>query len=86
MVVLASTKTLQIVSTYVITRKILVWMQSGFFFATSHGKSPCDDIGGSVKRLVTKRSLQSPLNNQILNYKSMIDLCREEMKDITFLI
>lgn len=26
------------------------------FFATSHGKSPCDGIGGTVKRLVSKAS------------------------------
>ena len=29
------------------------------FYATSHGKSPCDGIGGTVKRLVAKASLQS---------------------------
>lgn len=28
------------------------------FFATSHGKSPCDGIGGTVKRLVARASLQ----------------------------
>ena len=33
------------------------------FFATSHGKSPCDGIGGAVKRHAAKRSLQRPLNN-----------------------
>ena len=27
------------------------------FFATSHGKSPCDGIGGTVKHLVGKASL-----------------------------
>ena len=27
------------------------------FFATSHGKSPCDGIGGTVKRLVARASL-----------------------------
>ena len=27
------------------------------FFATSHGKSPCDGIGGAVKRHAAKRSL-----------------------------
>ena len=36
------------------------------FFATSHGKSPCDGIGGTVKRLVARASLQRPLDNQIL--------------------
>lgn len=47
------------------------------FFATSHGKSPCDGIGGSVKRHVAKRSLQRPLNNQILDYKAMLEVCLE---------
>ena len=36
------------------------------FFATSHGKSPCDGIGGTVKRLTTRASLQRPISNQIL--------------------
>ena len=28
------------------------------FFATSHGKGPCDGLSGTVKRLATKASLQ----------------------------
>jgi len=36
------------------------------FFATSHGKQPCDSIGGTVKHLTAKASLQQPYNNQIL--------------------
>ncbi|XP_071948717.1 uncharacterized protein [Antedon mediterranea] len=31
------------------------------FFATSHGKHACDGIGGTIKRLVAKASLQRPL-------------------------
>ena len=31
------------------------------FFATSHGKSSCDVIGGTVKRLITQASLQRPI-------------------------
>ena len=57
-----------------------------FFFATSHGKSASDGIGCTVKRLVGKRSLQRSLKNQILDYKSMIDLCREEINEIIFFI
>ena len=53
------------------------------FFATSHGKSPCDGIGGSVKRHAAKRSLQRPLNDQILDYKAMLEVCKE-MSAITF--
>ena len=55
------------------------------FFVTSHGKSPCDGIGGFVKRHVAKRSLQHPLNNQILDHKAMINLCIKEIKDIEFI-
>ena len=54
------------------------------FFATSHGKSSCDGIGGAVKRHTAKRSLQRPLNNQILDYKTMLELCRNEMPSIKF--
>ena len=54
------------------------------FFATSHGKSPCDGIGGFVKRYIAKRSLQRPLNNQILNYKSVLELCRDEIEEMHF--
>ena len=28
------------------------------FFATSHGKGPCDGVGGLLKRMATKASLQ----------------------------
>ena len=55
-----------------------------FFFAISHRKSPSDGIGCTVKRLVGKRSLQRSPKNQILDYKSMIDLCREEINEIIF--
>ncbi|KAG8237637.1 hypothetical protein J437_LFUL013615 [Ladona fulva] len=34
------------------------------FFATSHGKGPCDGTGGTLKRLAAKASLQR-LDNQI---------------------
>ena len=54
------------------------------FFATSHGKSPCDGIGGSVKRHAAKRSLQRPMNNQILDYEAMLNVCEEEMSKIKF--
>ena len=30
------------------------------FFATSHGKVPCDGLGGTIKRLAAKASLQRP--------------------------
>ena len=52
------------------------------FFATSHGKAPCDGIGGSVKHPTAKRSLQRPVNNQILDYQAMLNVWEEEMSKI----
>ncbi|CAL4131274.1 unnamed protein product, partial [Meganyctiphanes norvegica] len=36
------------------------------FIATNHGKSPCDGLGGTTKRLIARASLQATENNQIL--------------------
>ena len=44
------------------------------FFPISPGKSPCDEIGGSVKRYAVKRSLQRPMNNQIIGYQAMLNV------------
>ena len=52
------------------------------FFATSHGKSPCDGIGGTIKRLTTIESLKRTINNQILTAKDMHLFCSEKIKNI----
>jgi len=44
------------------------------FFATSHGKSACDGIGGSVKRTVTKYNLQHH-DPQIADPKALFEFC-----------
>ena len=44
------------------------------FFAISHGKSPYDGIGGTVKWLVTRAGLQEPISNQILTADKMLDI------------
>ena len=54
------------------------------FFATSHGKSPCDGLGGTVKRLVARASLQAPLDGQIMTPKDMFEWCIENIPGITF--
>jgi len=45
------------------------------FFATSHGKSACDGIGGTVKRLLTKASLQHPYTDAILTSEQVLKFC-----------
>ena len=46
------------------------------FFATSHGKNACDCVGGMLKRLAAKASLQRHLQNQILTQISSFPLRR----------
>ena len=36
------------------------------FFATSHGKSVCDGIGGTIKRAVAKNSVRPHFDSRIL--------------------
>lgn len=43
------------------------------FSATAHGKSACDGIGGTVKRLAARASLQKPYNNQIMTPRQLFD-------------
>ena len=54
------------------------------FFATSHGKSPCDGLGGTAKRLTTRASLQRTIDNQITCAQEMFDFCVNEIKGISF--
>ncbi|CAF2174414.1 unnamed protein product [Rotaria magnacalcarata] len=48
------------------------------FFATSHGKGPCDGIGGTVKRLAARASLQrvgsvEPILNPLALYRFAVE-------------
>ena len=55
------------------------------FFATSHGKSPCDGVGGTVKRKMMRASLQRPCNDQILTFEAVKNFCETSIKGITFI-
>ena len=56
------------------------------FFATSHGKSLCDGIGGTVKRKVLRTSLQRPVDNQILTFRAIEDFCKTPITGVTFMV
>ena len=49
------------------------------FFATSHGKGPCDGVGGTVKLLAAHASLQRPYDKQILTPRQLYDFSCSEM-------
>jgi hypothetical protein len=53
------------------------------FFATSHGKSPCDGIGGTIKRLTARASLQRTSADQITTTEQMVEFCQEKIVGIT---
>ena len=54
------------------------------FFATSHGKSACDGIGGAIKRKIVHRSLAQPFQNQILTARDAYCFCKSSMPSINF--
>ncbi|KAJ8029098.1 hypothetical protein HOLleu_28419 [Holothuria leucospilota] len=54
------------------------------FFSTSHGKSPCDGIGGTVKRLVARASLKATVTDQILTAKDTFDWSVTNIQGIHF--
>ena len=52
------------------------------FFATSHGKGPCDGVGGTVKRLAARASLQRPYENQIMEPKQLYEWAKSSLEGI----
>ena len=63
---------------------ILVLVLNGCFFQQAIANLPVMALVEQLKRYVARQSLQRPLNNQILDYKAIIDLCENEMMLITF--
>ena len=51
-------------------------------FATSHGKSSYDAIGGMIKRLAAIESLKRPYNNQIIKLIELLKFCEENIKSV----
>ena len=51
---------------------------------TSFANSPCDSIGGTVKRRIPQASLQISVANQILTFKAVEEFCKENIVGITF--
>ena len=54
------------------------------FFATSHGKGPCDGVGGTVKRLAARASLQRPYDKQILTPRQLYEFGCSEIPSVNF--
>ena len=53
------------------------------FFATSNEKSSCNGIGGTIKRLTARESLQRVYQDRILTVEDMTKFCQEKVLGIT---
>ena len=54
------------------------------FSATSHGKGACDGLGGTVKRLAARASLQRPYEEQIMTPRQLFQWASSSILNITF--
>ena len=52
------------------------------FSATSHGKGVCDGVGGIVKRLAARASLQKPFDQQIMSPTQLYEWAKENIPAI----
>ena len=63
----------------------ILWNSSRVaFFATSHGKGPCDGVGGTVKRLAARASLQRPYANQLQTPLQLFTWAKESIPHVKF--
>jgi hypothetical protein len=54
------------------------------FFATSHGKSPCDAVEITTKQQAARTSLQCPYNKQILTSRDLYEFAQEHLQNKIF--
>ena len=59
-------------------------MNEWIFFATSHGKSPCDGIGRTFKRVVCQESLKQVNTGQVLYVNLMYPFYKAKITWISF--
>ena len=54
------------------------------FFATAHGKGPCDGLGGTVKREAVRASLKRPLEGQTQTPQELSEWAMDAIPSVTF--
>ena len=54
------------------------------FSATAHGKGACDGLGGTVKRLSARASLQKPYDDQIMTPRQLFDWATINIPSVHF--
>ena len=79
-----NTKIARTSSTCAIIRKILGVSAQWHFSATSHGKGACDGLGGTVKRLAARASLQRPYDEQIMTPRQLFEWASSSIPAVFF--
>ena len=79
-----STKTTRTLWICVPISMILVLVMNGCFLEQAVANLPVMALVEQLKRHVAKGSLQRSLNNQILDYKAILDLCENEIMSAKF--
>jgi hypothetical protein len=54
------------------------------FFATSHGKTACDGVGGTLKMLAAKASFQRPYNDQTMTPHQLYKWAQSSIHNLNF--
>ena len=54
------------------------------FSATSHGKGACDGLGGTVKRLAARASLQRPYDEQVMTARQLFEWASSNIPAVFF--
>lgn len=54
------------------------------FSATSHGKGACDGLGGTVKHLAARASLQRPYDQQIMTPRQLFEWASDNIPAVSF--
>jgi hypothetical protein len=54
------------------------------FFVTSHGKSACNGIGGTLRKLAAKASLQRPYNDEIMKPHQLYEWAQSSIHNLSF--
>jgi hypothetical protein len=84
MAVQLNTRREQNPSTSTFNKNLVSLLNDRHFFTKSHGKGPGDGIGGTVKRLAAKTSLQKVYNNKIQTPHELFNYCNSNIHNITF--
>ena len=79
-----STKTTRTLLICVPISMILILVLNGCFLQQAIANLSVMELVQQLKRHTAKRSLQRSFNNQILDYKAILDLCESKMMSIKF--